>query len=144
MSGRLTLAAVHLQAGETISSISWHSATTALASGTNQWFGLFDSSRVALRLTNDDTSGAWVANAGKTLSLTSPFVTTYTGIHYIGIMVAATTVPSLFAFSGNATIQAIAPATAGTADTGLTTPPSLPFTAAALTVGGAIPFGWCS
>jgi hypothetical protein len=130
-SGRLSLQAIYLPAGTTINSISFWSATTALATGTNQLFGLFDSSYNLLRSSVNDTSTAWAANSKKTLSLTSAFTTTYSGIHYLGIMVAATTVPTL---KGNTAktggqLGAAAPTMGGTSTTGLTT--ALPATAAA-------------
>lgn len=130
-SGRLSLQAIWLPAGTTINSISFWSATTALATGTNQLFGLYDSNLNLLRSSTNDTSTAWAANSRKTLSLTSSFTTTYSGLHYLGIMVAATTVPTL---KGNTAktggqLNAGAPSMGGTSTTGLTT--ALPATAAA-------------
>ncbi len=128
-SGRLSGAAIWLEAGMTISSISFHSATTAAGTPTNQLFGLFDSSRNLLRSSTNDTTTAWAANSLKTLSLTSTFTTTYSGLYYLGIMVTATTVPTL---KGNTArvggqLQAQAPSMGGTSNTGLTT--ALPATA---------------
>ena len=128
-SGRLSLQAIWLPAGTNINSISFWSATTALATGTNQLFGLYDLNLNLLRSSVNDTSTAWAANSRKTLALTSSFVTTYTGIHYLGIMVAATTVPTL---KGNTAktggqLNAGAPSMGGTSNTGLTT--ALPDTA---------------
>ena len=130
-SGRLSLQAIWLPAGVTISSISFWSATTALATGTNQLFGLYDINLNLLRSSVNDTSTAWAANSKKTLALTSSFTTTYSGLHYLGIMVAATTVPTL---KGNTAktggqLGAAAPSMGGTSTTGLTT--ALPATAAA-------------
>ena len=128
-SGRLSGQAIWLEAGMTISSISFHSATTAAGTPTNQLFGLFDSSRNLLRSSTNDTTTAWAANSLKTLALTSTFTTTYSGLYYLGIMVTATTVPTL---KGNTArvggqLQAQAPSMGGTSNTGLTT--ALPATA---------------
>jgi hypothetical protein len=128
-SGRLSLQAIWLPAGTTISSISFFSATSAANAPTNQLFGLFDSSRNLLRSSVNDGATAWAANSLKTLSLTSTFTTTYSGIHYLGIMVTATTVPTL---KGNTAkvggqLNAAAPSMGGTSNTGLTT--ALPATA---------------
>ena len=128
-SGRLSGAAIWLEAGMTISSISFHSATTAAGTPTNQLFGLFDSSRNLLMSSVNDTTTAWAANSLKTLALTSTFTTTYSGLYYLGIMVTATTVPTL---KGNTArvggqLQAQAPSMGGTSNTGLTT--ALPATA---------------
>jgi len=138
-SGRLSLQAIWLPAGITISSISFWSATTAAGTPTNQLFGLYDSSLNLLRSSVNDTTTAWAANARKTLALTSTFTTTYSGLYYLGIMVAATTVPTI---KGNTAktggqLGAGAPSLGGTSTTGLTT--ALPATAAALgTVTGFV------
>ena len=142
--GRLHLVAIALPKGKVITSITFVSGNTALSVGTNQWFGLFDSSRVCLNLTGDDTSNAWGSFTAKTLNLSSTFTTTYAGLHYIGIMVKATTVPTLYCATVGTTIAGIAPIVNGVADTGLSTPPGLPFTAAALTVSGSVPYAYVS
>jgi hypothetical protein len=130
-SGRLSLVAIYLPAGTTVNSISFWSATTAAGTPTNQIFGLYDSSFNLLRSTTNDTTTAWAANSRKTLSLTSSFTTTYSGIHYLGLMVTATTVPTI---KGNTAkvggqLSAGAPSMGGTSNTGLTT--ALPATATA-------------
>lgn len=130
-SGRLSLQAIWLPAGTTISSISFWSATTAAGTPTNQLFGLFDNSYNLLRSSINDTNTAWAANSRKTLSLTSTFTTTYSGIYYLGLMVTATTVPTI---KGNTAkvggqLNAGSPSMGGTSTTGLTT--ALPATAAA-------------
>jgi len=130
-SGRLSLQSIWLPAGTTISSISFWSATTALSAGTNQLFGLYDINLNLLRSSVNDTSTAWGANSRKTLSLTSTFTTTYSGLHYLGIMVTGT-VPTL---KGNTAktggqLSAGLPSMGGTSTTGLTT--ALPATANAL------------
>ena len=130
-SGRLSGQAIWLEAGMTISSISFFSATTAAGTPTNQLFGLFDSSRNLLMSSVNDTTTAWAANSIKTLALTSTFTTIYSGLYYLGVMVTATTVPTL---KGNTAktggqLQAAAPSMGGTSTTGLTT--ALPATAAA-------------
>ncbi len=128
-SGRLSLQAIWLPAGTTISSISFFSATTAANAPTNQLFGLFNSSRNLLRSSVNGTTTAWADNSLKTLALTSTFTTTYSGLYYLGIMVTATTVPTL---KGNTAkvggqLNAAAPSMGGTSNTGLTT--ALPATA---------------
>lgn len=129
--GRLSLQAIWLPANTTISSISFWSATTAVGTPTNQLFGLYDINLNLLRSSTNDTTTAWAANSKKTLSLTSTFTTTYSGLYYLGCMVAATTVPTL---KGNTAktggqLGAAAPSMGGTSNTGLTT--TLPATATA-------------
>lgn len=130
-SGRLSLSAIYIPAGTAISSISFWSATTAAGTPTNQLFGLYDSSLNLLRSSVNDTTTAWAANSRKTLALTSTFTTLYSGIYYLGLMVTATTVPTI---KGNTAkvggqLSAGAPSMGGTSTTGLTT--ALPATAAA-------------
>jgi hypothetical protein len=130
-SGRLSLQAIWLPAGITINSISFWSATTAGATLTNQLFGLYDNNLNLLSVTSNDTTTAWAANAKKTLNLTTAFQTTYSGIHYLAIMVAATTVPTMKGGTARTggQLASAAPSMGGTSNTGLTT--TLPATATA-------------
>lgn len=129
--GRLSLQAIYIPSGTVVSSISFWSATTAAGTPTNQLFGLYDSSLNLLRSSTNDTTTAWAANSRKTLALTSTFTTTYSGIYYLGIMVTATTVPTIKGNTAktNGALNAAAPSMGGTSTTGLTT--ALPATAAA-------------
>ncbi len=127
--GRMSLVAIYLPVNTLITSVSFWSATTAVGTPTNQLFGLYDVNLNLLRSSTNDTTTAWAANSRKTLSLTSTFTTTYSGIHYLAIMVTATTVPTL---KGNTAkvggqLSAGLPSTGGTSNTGLTT--TLPATA---------------
>lgn len=146
VSGTLRLVACWLPAGATVTNVAFVSGTTAAVAPTNWWFGIFDSSRVCKKLTADQTSTAWAASTEKIVALTSAHLTTYSGLHYLGIMVAAGTVPSMLVqASANTTVPGLAPILSGnTSDTGLTTPPALPFTAGAITVGSGIPYGYVS
>jgi hypothetical protein len=145
--GRLLLSAIALPAGLTITSISFMSGGTGLAGGTHQWFGLFNSSRVSLRYTTNDTSTAWSQNSIKTLSLTSQFVTTYGGLHYIGVNVTAGTVPTMVGPTMFVQLVGLAPIVLGHSTTGLTDPASFGpegTTAAALTAVGTHVYGYVS
>lgn len=129
-SGRLSLFGIHLRAGMPVSNITFYSGGTALATGSNQWFALYDSALAKLQVTADDTSTAWAANTAKTLALASAYTPTYSGLHYVGICVVASTPPSLLGLlTGNAALLATAPSLCHTADTGLTDPASAPATA---------------
>lgn len=140
VSGRISAVAVGLPKGLTVSSIAWLTSATGAVNPTNQWFFIADSSRNVLRFTNDDLTTAWANGTRKTLNLTTPYVTTYEGLYYVGIMVAAATVPT---FRGNGTASAaanaIAPIISGIADTGQTTVPALPFAFAALSAVAEVP-----
>lgn len=120
-SGRLTLVGIYLPIGVSVASITFVSGGTGAGTPTNQWFALYDSALALLRQTTDDTTTAWGANTAKTLNFTSGFTTTYSGLHYVGIMVTATTVPTVYAISSNSTILGLAPALNGPSNTGLTT-----------------------
>lgn len=121
--GRLSLEAIAIMQGELLTSISFWSATTAAGTPTNQLFGLYDNNLNLLRSSNNDTTTAWAANTRKTLNLTSTFTTTYSGLYYLGIMVTATTVPTIKGYTArtNGALNAAAPSMGGTSNTGLTT-----------------------
>jgi hypothetical protein len=92
----MTSVAIPLQAGQIVTNISFVSATTAANTPTNYWFALYSPSGAALRAqTADQTSTAWGANTVKTLALVAPYTVTASGIYYVGIMVKATTPPTL-------------------------------------------------
>jgi hypothetical protein len=136
-SGTLNMQAIYLTAGQLISTISLSSATTGAGTPTHYFFGLYDSSRNLLAQTADQTSSAWAANAVKTLSLTTPYRVTVSGVYYIGYFMTATTVPTLKGFTARTATQVagVAPILQGTSSTGLTT--ALPNPAAAITVSTA-------
>lgn len=137
-SGTLQLVALPVTAGMVISAITFVSATTALAGGSNQWFALYDNSLNLLATTADDTSTAWAANAEKTLTLTAPFTVPSDALYYLGIVVVATTPPSLIGVGSSSVPLGMGPALAGrdNTHTGLTNPASAPAVASLSSVGG--------
>lgn len=138
VSGRLTLVAVPLVAGQKITSISFWCGTQAAVAPTNQWFAVYSSALAFIRQTTNDTTTAWNAGAIKTLALTSPYVVPTSGIYYIGVMVEAGTVPSFFGVVSNLNATGGTPKLLGYADTGLTATPPDP--AAALSAIANIPY----
>lgn len=140
--GKEVVSAIYLQAGTVVSTVSLWAGSTALSGGTNQWFTLRDANLNLLRVTNDDTSTAWAIGTEKTLTLSSSYTVTTSGLFYVGVMVAAsTTVPSLVC-DGNAVpsqgLMNKAPALCGfdNTHTGLTNPASAPAT---LTLNAGVP-----
>lgn len=134
VSGRLTLQAIWLTAGQIIRWITFFSGSTAAGTPTNQIFGLYSvSGRVLLATTVNDTTTAWGAAASKRLRVTTPYTVPTTGLYYVGIMVTATTVPTLKGLSAvtGGQLAAASPILMGTSNTGLTT--ALPDPANALT-----------
>lgn len=95
--GVMTSVPIALRAGDVITNISFRSGATALATGSNWWFALYSSAAVPALLaqTTDQTSTAWAANTTQTKALTAAQTITADGIYYVGIMVAASTVPTL-------------------------------------------------
>lgn len=144
VSQRLEMVAIPLPAGVPINSITFVSGTTALVTGVNQWFALFDANLVQLGITADDAATAWLANTPKTLALTGPVTPSTSALYYLGIMVRATTVPSLLAGQTGAVIGGLPPILHGSADAGLTNPASCPATATALTARVGIPYAYVS
>jgi hypothetical protein len=134
-SGRLLLIAIELPTATTVTSISFCSGSTAANTPLNQLFGLYDNaagSYALLRGSNDDTTTAWTANTIKTLNLTSTYTTVRAGVFYIGILVVATTIPSLIASNTGslAVINGVAPFMCASAQSGLT---ALPVNATSVT-----------
>lgn len=130
----LTVVRVTLKKGDVISSATFYSGGTAMATGTNQWAVLLNSSRTVLAVSADDTSTAWAANTAKTFTFGAAYTVPADGDYYVGVMVKATTVPSLIGVSdGYADINALSPVLCATSSTGQTTPPALAATMGAFT-----------
>jgi hypothetical protein len=89
--------ALHCEAGDVISTLSFGSGATAAVTPTNWWFALYDDSATPALLAQsaDQLTAAWAANTIKTLALATPQLISRAGIYYAAIMVKATTVPSL-------------------------------------------------
>jgi hypothetical protein len=124
---------IALPKGLTVTSITWVSGTTALVTGTHGWSALYDDALGLLRQSTDDTSVAWAANTVKTFTLSSTFVTTYSGLHYLGLLITASTVPTMSGAGTTTTIISnIPPIIGGNSTTGLTG--TAPNPAAAITI----------
>ncbi|MEH0627813.1 right-handed parallel beta-helix repeat-containing protein [Streptomyces stelliscabiei] len=136
----LYLVPVWLPQGLVVSNISFVSGGTAMVTPTNWWFTLHNRSKVALARSADQLTAAWAANTVKSLAIAqttagaaSSYTTTYGGLHYLGVMIKASTVPSLVSEGSVADVLAsVSPGFGGT-DTGQTTPPTV--TAGAFTAG---------
>lgn len=149
VSGQLWLAGgAVIPAGKTIKSVSWITGEKALAGGENQWFALYRQSDLALLgVTSDDTSTAWGATTKKTLNLSTPYTARVDTPVYIGIMVKATTMPSVWTAgvpTAAALIRSAAPVIAGASTGSLTNPASAPSTAGAITSARNVPYAYCT
>lgn len=144
-SAQLYVVALYLEAGVPITSITFVSSTTAASVPLNQWFGIFDiTTRAPLRLTADDTTTAWASNSRKTLALSSLYTPTYSGFYDIGIMVKATTPPTLRGVNMGQVLSNDPPVTAGTSTGSLTDPASCPNPIAALSVASTMAYCYVS
>lgn len=105
-----------LRAGVTYSSIAFMSGGTALTAGgtPHQWFTLVNQADMkTLRSTVDDTSTAWAANARKPLNLSSSYVPVTDIEAYVGIMVSASTPPTIRGSASVAQVAALDPILCG-------------------------------
>lgn len=139
-SGTLHMSAIYLPENTVVSSISYMSGSTAGVTLTHQWFALYDSDLALIAQTADDTNTAWGGQAVKTLAFASPVTTTYSGLHYVGFLVTAATVPTFLGYTSYT--HAVAPITCGTSTTGLTD--TAPATAAALTAASNTAYAYVS
>lgn len=120
--------AVDLPKGEVITSVTFVSGTTAGAAMTNQVAALYNNDGTTLTrvaVSADGTSTAWGANTAKTFTLTTPYTTVIASsgnnTHYVGLVVAGTTAPTLTGNTlQNAVVAALGFKRAGTAGSGLT------------------------
>jgi hypothetical protein len=104
--GVMTSVPIYLAAGDVITNISARSGATAAGTPTNYWFALYSSAATPALLSQsaDQTSTAWAANTTKTLALAAAQTITASGVYWVGIMVTATTPPTLL---GTVTAPAI-------------------------------------
>jgi hypothetical protein len=134
-----------LRAGVTYTSISVVSGSTALVSGTHQWFTLVNLADMkTLRTTTNDTSTAWPAQTVKTLNLSSTYTPGSNVDAYLGVMVTAATPPNLRVFTSNQFSGGLVPILGGTSSTGQTTAPADGTTMTAITAGNAVFWGYVS
>lgn len=139
VSGRMSIVGIVLTKSQPITSVGFYSATTAAGTPTNQWFCILNSAMQIVAVTINDTSTAWAANTAKILALTGTYVVPFTGVYHLGIMVSATTVPTIHAQ------QVLANAKrprSYIADTGLTIPQSIGWTATPTALATFVPWGF--
>lgn len=71
VTGTLYANAIVLPANRVISSITFHTSSTALGGGSNQWFALIDNALNVLAKTADDISAAWGTGTAKPLAIST-------------------------------------------------------------------------
>jgi hypothetical protein len=91
----LTTVALPLNAGDLVTKLAVKSGATAAGTPTNYWVALYDLTGTLISQSADQTSTAWAANTTKDLALATPYYVVTPGVYYAGIMVKATTPPTL-------------------------------------------------
>lgn len=96
---------VPLQAGETVTNITFITGGTAAGTPTAGYAVLRDPAGAKLAQTADFTTTARAANTTFTVPLTAPYTPTSAGLYYVGISFTAGTIPTLRGVSvGNAVL----------------------------------------
>lgn len=93
--GVMTSVALYLEAGDTVTNLTFVSGGTAAGTPTNWWFALYSPALALLGQTADQTTTAWAANTAQTVALASAYSVTTSGVYYAACMVTATTPPTL-------------------------------------------------
>jgi hypothetical protein len=93
--GVMTSVPIWLRQGDVITNIAVRTGATAGATITNQWFALYDEAGALIGQSADGTSAALAANTTITKALASAYTVQRTGLYFVGLMVAASTTPTL-------------------------------------------------
>lgn len=139
-SGVKNMTAVFLPKNTIVNNLNMVTGTTAAITPTHQWMGLYDNTRKLLAISADGLTAAMAGStalvypiANTAAGAATSFVTTYTGLYYIGVVVVAGTQPTWSGVTGTVANNTQPPIVAGTSDTGLTVPETFPTTAAVIT-----------
>ena len=138
-SGTMTMTAIWLPEGATVSGITFLSGATAESGGTNLWFALYTSALALMAQSANDTgAAAFGANTALRKALTTPQKMTYSGLYYLAYMSTNSlgAQPALYNITNgganaNGSVTGMTPILAATSSTGQTT--TAPATAGALT-----------
>jgi len=148
-SGTLYVTLIKLAKGAVISNLTMYANTTVKTGGTHGWYVLLDSARKVLAVTADQTDAATVWGTASTpypLPVTAPILAPYDGYYYVGVMVAATGMPTFTCAAVPAVgINGGSPILAASSSAAQTTPPAVGATMGALTsVSGAQFYAYAS
>lgn len=135
VSGTVYLRAAVLKQNTVVNNITMCTRGTAETGGTHMWYVLTDSSLVVKAVTADQTGATALTSINTPYTFaTNSFTTTYSGLYYVGVMVAATGMPVFLTGVATPTgLNSAAPILCGTSSTAQTTPPSTGTTLTALT-----------
>jgi hypothetical protein len=129
-SGILYVRLIPMQIGTVVNNITFITSTTAKTGGTHGWYVLLDSSLVVRAVTADQTDATTVwgtINTYYTLATTAQYTATYSGVYYVGVMVAESggTMPTFAGAPGILSgVGGAAPILSGTSSVSQTTPPT--------------------
>lgn len=122
VSQQIKVQGIYLPEGKLVSNIIFVSGDTAASVPTNYWFALYKKDKTFIGQTADQLTAAWGSNVTKTLALQTPYTVPASDMYYVGIMVKATTPPTLYGSQHrSANLNIMPPIFNGNADTGLTT-----------------------
>lgn len=93
--GKLLVVPVTLEVGDVVTSVGFVTGTTAAGTPTAGFVALYDKDGNKLVQSADFASTAMGASAVFTKAFTAPWTAKYSGTHYIGWCMAATTMPTL-------------------------------------------------
>lgn len=144
-SGSASIAAVRLVAGQVVSNAGFVTSTTAGITMTHWWLALLDSSYTVRAVSADQTSGAIGASTWFTLPFASVYTVPSTGVYFVAVMIAASTVPTLCGSTAPLAAMitgtgAPAPLLGGVSSTGQTTAPTAGTALIAPTAAAVTPY----
>jgi len=152
VTGDLYIWAVELGAGQSVGHVGFVTSTQAGATLNHSWTALLDQNYTVLAASADAGSGAIGASTWFSYAMATAYTTTYTGLHYLGVMISnnSGTQPTL---CGSAAGPLIAMMTGtghpvaqygGQSSTSQTTAPALGTVVTAPTATLAIPYLYCT
>jgi hypothetical protein len=148
-SGVLYLTALWLPAGLVVSSLNFLTGSTGCAAPTNWWHGLYDNNRNQLAVSADQLTAVITASVIASLAVAqvaagaaASFTATYSGIHYLGKMVKAASMPTAFTGVSSLTLGQLPPILTGASDVTQTAPPAFPHTATGLSAISTPDYGY--
>ena len=123
VSGQLFLSAIYIGAGRLVSVIGFTSAGTPLVVGTSPhlWYAIYDKNLNLLGQTPDHGGAGWGIYTYQVYNLAAPILTGYSGIFYVGLMIAQTggSLPSLCVAASDTNALTRPPALTGASTAGL-------------------------
>lgn len=138
--GKLLLSRILLEPGEIVTNINFLTGTTASATQTSGFVGLWSPSGVKLAVSADFGSTVVAASTWISKALAAPWTVREPGLHYVGLCIAATTMETLVGQAHVPPLAAVGESSVvfETAAT-YTTPASAPATLPALTAIAQVP-----